>query len=148
VNRRFAISAVVLVALLASSVLPSIADELQNDFDRLQGNWTLFYAEVDGFSFLSAASVRLSVRDNRYLMAPNTPAAILGQFALGQMNWPKEIDYTLLTGPNAGQTMLGVYNITGAVHTTCFAPPGQPRPTDFSTFPGSGRILNVWLKLR
>jgi uncharacterized protein (TIGR03067 family) len=123
-------------------------DELQNDFVKLQGSWSLYYAEQDGSSFLPTGSVQLLIQANRFLLAPGTPGATLGEFAQDQMNWPKQINYMTLTGPFAGQVYFGIYDVIGSIHRVCFAPPGQPRPADFSTFPGSGRILNVWLKLQ
>jgi uncharacterized protein (TIGR03067 family) len=121
------------------------ADVLQNDFQKLQGTWTLYYAETDGICLLPTTKILLVINNNRYLTAANTPGAVLGVFGLGQMAWPRQIDYTPLTGPYAGQTSLGIYGVIGGTQVICFAQPGQPRPTDFSTFPGSGRTLNIWL---
>jgi uncharacterized protein (TIGR03067 family) len=137
-----------IIAILAVGIRSTQSDELQNDFDKLQGVWTLYYAEQDGSSYLPGASVRLMVRADKFLVAPNTAAATLGEFALDRMSWPRQINYTPLTGPSTGQTYLGIYDVIGSIQRVCFAPPGQPRPTDFNTFPGSGRILNVWLKLQ
>ncbi|HTQ38126.1 MAG TPA: TIGR03067 domain-containing protein [Pirellulales bacterium] len=140
------ITSLVVLAAAALLINRAAADELENDFLKLQGTWTLYYAEWEGSSFLPGASVRLEMNNDRYLLAPNTPSATLGGFALFQMTWPRQINYVPLTGPNAGQMCLGIYSVTGNIQMVCFAPPGQPRPTDFTTFPGSGRMLNVWLK--
>jgi uncharacterized protein (TIGR03067 family) len=142
------IGSIALLILAASPIQQAKTDELQNDFQKLQGAWTLYYAEQDGSSFLPGGSVQMLVRGNRFLLAPNTPRATLGEFAQDQMNWPRQINYMPVTGPTAGQIYLGIYDVVGSVQRVCFAPPGQPRPTDFSAFPGSGRILNVWLKLQ
>jgi uncharacterized protein (TIGR03067 family) len=142
------ISIFVLIALVASIADRAPADAVQNDFVRMQGPWTLYYMEQDGSSFLPGGSVQMIVQGNQFLVAPGTPAATLGQFAQYEMIWPRQINYMPLTGPMAGQVYLGIYDVVGSVQRVCFAQPGQPRPADFNTFPGSGRILNIWLKLQ
>jgi uncharacterized protein (TIGR03067 family) len=146
VQRLLAQAAIVFTTIALAAKLAA-ANDLQNDFQRLQGAWTLYYSEQDGSSYLPGGSVQLLVSGNRFIVAPNTPAATLGQFNQDQMSWPRQIDYMPLTGPTAGQIYLGIYDVIGSVQRVCFSPPGQPRPTDFNTYPGSGRILNVWLKL-
>ncbi|HZZ27224.1 MAG TPA: TIGR03067 domain-containing protein [Pirellulales bacterium] len=137
---------IVMLCVVAHCAQPAMADVLQNDFQKLQGVWTLYYAEWEGSSFLPGANVRLAISDHQYMVAPNTGAATVGNFALYQMSWPRQINYVPFSGPAAGQTCLGIYSVIGNVQVVCFVPPGQPRPTDFSTFPGSGRMLNVWLR--
>jgi uncharacterized protein (TIGR03067 family) len=138
------------VAFLTLAVWPAHdakPDELQNDFTKLQGAWWLYYAEQDGSMLLPTGSVQMVIDGNRFVVGYGTPAATLGEFAQDQMRWPKQINYMPLTGPNAGQIYLGIYNVIGSLQWVCFASPGQPRPTEFSTFPGSGRIMNIWQKL-
>jgi hypothetical protein len=40
--------------------------------------------------------------------------------------------------------MLGIYALDANGYKVCFAPAGKPRPTDFGSEPGSGKILQVW----
>ena len=147
-RRLCVVSILVLIALKASLADRATADALQNDFTRMQGPWTLYYMEQDGSSYLPGGSVQMIVQGNQFVVAPGTPGATLGQFAQQELFWPRQIDYMPLTGSNAGQVYLGIYDVIGSVQRVCFAQPGQPRPTDFNTFPGSGRVLNVWLKLQ
>src|SRR4029077_5001255 len=57
---------------------------------------------------------------------------------------PKTFDYLLTRGPDAGKTALGIYELSGDTLKTNFAPPGQPRPSDFTTKAGDGRTSSVW----
>jgi uncharacterized protein (TIGR03067 family) len=144
VQVRLSVIALILGAFCAQK---ANADVLENDFLKMQGLWTLYYAEWQGSSFLPGASVGLEIQNQHYqLVAPNAGAIAQGQFALYQMAWPRQINYVPLTGPFAGQPCLGIYSVIGNLMYVCFAPPGQQRPTDFITFPGSGQILNVWIR--
>jgi hypothetical protein len=71
------IGTIALLILAASPIQQAKTDELQNDFQKLQGAWTLYYAEQDGSSFLPGGSVQLLVQGNRFLLAPNTPGAMM-----------------------------------------------------------------------
>jgi uncharacterized protein (TIGR03067 family) len=146
-RRRRAASVCLSVVLSVLLTNQSRADQLQNDFVKLQGPWWLYYAEQDGSMLLPTGSVQMQIDGNRFLVGSGTPASTLGEFAQDQMHWPKQINYMPLTGPNAGQVYLGIYNVIGSLQWVCFAAPGQPRPTEFFTFPGSGRIMNIWQKL-
>jgi hypothetical protein len=39
---------------------------------------------------------------------------------------------------------LGIYELEPDRYKVCFAPAGKPRPTNFSSEPGSGQILQLW----
>jgi uncharacterized protein (TIGR03067 family) len=53
---------------------------------------------------------------------------------------PAAIDITF-TGYGNGGTALGIYKIEGDVLTICRSAPGKPRPTEFTSEPGSGLTL-------
>jgi hypothetical protein len=61
---------------------------------------------------------------------------------------PPQSDVIVTEGPHAGQTLLQIFKIEGDVMIACIAPPGVPRPTDFTSQPGSNRTLSVWLRVR
>jgi hypothetical protein len=42
------------------------------------------------------------------------------------------------------EVMLGIYALEENGYKVCFAPAGKPRPTEFSSTPGSGQILQSW----
>ena len=53
----------------------------------------------------------------------------------------KEINETLTAGPNRGKVFKGIYEIDETHHKVCFGAAGRERPTEFSSNPGSGRVL-------
>jgi uncharacterized protein (TIGR03067 family) len=53
---------------------------------------------------------------------------------------PKQVDSTALSGPGKGQVTKGIYEIIDANNKrACWGKPGGPRPSDFTSEPGSGR---------
>src|SRR5437588_13042381 len=68
-----------------------------------------------------------------------------GTFTTDPTQTPKTVDSLQADGPDKGKTVLGIYEIIDANHKrACWAPVGQPRPTAFSSEPGSGHIFQVW----
>jgi uncharacterized protein (TIGR03067 family) len=57
---------------------------------------------------------------------------------------PMEVDYYNLVGKTKGSVSLGLFRWDGDEAVFCIAPPGAPRPSDFSCDAGSGRILSRW----
>jgi uncharacterized protein (TIGR03067 family) len=49
---------------------------------------------------------------------------------------PRAIDATPSSGPNRGETWLGIYEVMGDLYKIAFAPPGKTHPTrvDFIDF--------------
>jgi uncharacterized protein (TIGR03067 family) len=54
---------------------------------------------------------------------------------------PKAVDCTVVSGMNMGVTYLGIYDFQGDELRLCYAWRGRPRPTGFSSEPGSGHYL-------
>jgi uncharacterized protein (TIGR03067 family) len=59
---------------------------------------------------------------------------------------PKTIDYMNLFGANKGKSQLGIYEFEGEILKFCVAPPGKPRPAEFSSTRGDGRSFTTWKK--
>jgi uncharacterized protein (TIGR03067 family) len=57
---------------------------------------------------------------------------------------PIQVDYLNLSGKGKGSLSLGLFRWDGEEAVYCIAPPGAPRPSDFSCDPGSGRIFSRW----
>ena len=56
---------------------------------------------------------------------------------------PKTIDLTFTEGPGKGQTQKGIYELEGDTQKICFAKGDQERPTEFTSKPGSGQMIQV-----
>ncbi len=66
-----------------------------------------------------------------------------GVYKIDPTATPKTIDITFTDGPGKDNSQKGIYKLEGDTQTICFAAPGKPRPTDFTSKPKSGRIVQV-----
>ena len=57
---------------------------------------------------------------------------------------PVSVDYYNLAGICKGAIQHGILKWLGDDACFCMAAPGEPRPTDFTSPPGSGRTLSQW----
>jgi uncharacterized protein (TIGR03067 family) len=70
-------------------------------------------------------------------------ATYRGTFTIGLGVTPKRIDMTFTGGPEAGKTVLGVYELDGDTYKVCVGLSGRGRPEGFASEPGSGHALEV-----
>jgi uncharacterized protein (TIGR03067 family) len=61
---------------------------------------------------------------------------------------PATIDMTFLEGDAKGQKALGIYKLEDEVLTICRGGPGQARPTEFASKPGSGHALMTYKRAK
>jgi uncharacterized protein (TIGR03067 family) len=117
------------------------------DFENLQGTWTVIDYETQNGK-MDAQSLKnhskLVIKGNAY--GWGSPGS--GTFKIDPTKTPKTVDYHQGPGNNPNQIWLGIYEIHGDTFRDCIAPPGQPRPKDFSTPPGSGHIMQVHKRMR
>ena len=137
-----------LIATMVSVLTAAAAsdDAVKNDLDEFHGKWSLTSLERDGKKAPpeELATIQLTIQGNKFVLRKNSVIASEGTFTLDQTRKPKEIDETITAGPNRGKVFQAIYEIDEDQHTICFAAPGRERPTEFSSKPGSGRVLQVW----
>ena len=139
---------------LADRCLKRLVSELAkpglSDSARMQGTWVMLSGATSGtpvpVEFVremrrvaKGREVRVSWEKELYFWATVTlnPAAN-----------PKEVDYLLLDGPNAGEIQRGIYSISGDTLRFCFSRPGAARATDFTTVADDGRTFSIWVPLK
>jgi uncharacterized protein (TIGR03067 family) len=135
---------------LKSSTIQSAA--AQRDYERLSGTWQLTRGVVNGKPVPSSvARNTILITDHntfRFPKASGIGTHPAGIFTVNANTKPKQVDSTAEGGPHAGEVTLGIYEILDAKHKrACWGQPGGPRPTEFTSLPGSGRILQYWKKI-
>jgi uncharacterized protein (TIGR03067 family) len=135
---------------LGESVAQSPAAE--RDYELLSGTWQLTRGVVNGKPVpASVARNTILITDRntfRFPKASGIGTHPAGHFTVNPNTRPKQVDSIAEGGPNAGQLTRGIYEIIDASRErACWGPPGGPRPTDFKSSPGSGRILQYWKKV-
>ena len=116
----------------------------KTDLDRLQGTWYLDAAMQDGNALSKDKARETSIVFKgdtfRFPGLAEYATSKAGTIKLDEAKTPKEIDAI----STEKEVMLGIYALDANGYKVCFAPAGKPRPTDFTSTPGSGQIFQVW----
>ena len=132
------------------SMAQSIA--ARTDYELLSGTWQLTRGVVNGKPVpASVLQNTILITDHntfRFPKASGVGTHPAGSFTVNPRTRPKQVDSIAAGGPHAGQLTRGIYEILDANHKrACLGSPGGPRPTEFKSPPGSGRILQYWKKI-
>jgi len=124
----------------------------RTDYELLSGTWQLTRGVVNGKP-VPASVLRntILITDHnafRFPKASGVGTYPAGSFTVNPSTRPKQVDSIAAGGPHAGQLTRGIYEILDANHKrACWGSPGGPRPTEFKSPPGSGRVLQYWKKI-
>lgn len=125
--------------------------EVPNDAHALQGTWRLSAGEADGKALpeKQLEEGKLVIKGDDYTVVLADRGTVTGTQKLDPTTKPKTIDIMDSSGPDAGKTCLGIYELQGDEFRVAFAPPGQPRPAKFSTTAAdSGPWMHVWKRVK
>lgn len=98
---------------------------------------------IDGRT-IPAASLqhrRIIIIDDKYIVVDADRTLRRGTIKIDATRTPKHIDAIPAEGHHAGKTDRGIYELGTDLLQICWAPPGQPRPTDFACEPGSKKWM-------
>jgi uncharacterized protein (TIGR03067 family) len=112
---------------------------MSSDLELLQGTWNVTALEMDGQTMPSAvlANARIVIEGNRFTSI-GVGAEYQGTLTLDASASPRRLDLKFETGPEKGNTNLGIYEIDGDTWKLCLATRGNVRPAEFASKPGSG----------
>ena len=138
-----------LICATNSAAETSMDQLIDTDYQRLSGTWILSSGIVDGQPVPEEIrkKTRLITTRDKFTLSTGaqTGTSEDGTFTIDPTKNPKTVDSVQGSGPDKGKTILGIYEIIDDNHKrACWAPAGKPRPTDFASPAGSGRILQVW----
>jgi len=132
------------VTVFALGLSAAAADDTERDeLARLNGTWKAVTAVQDGKDLpkAEAEAMVLTVAGEKYSFK-TIDQQIEGTHKLDPTKKPKQIEATRTKGPDAGQKMLGIYELKDDTFTVCFAAAGKTeRPTELKSEPGSGNKL-------
>lgn len=102
----------------------------------VQGTWQM--TTVNGQDTAgSGQEIVITITDNKYVQTVNGQVVEKGSFKIDEAKKPMTLDITIAEGDNAGQTQLGVFEVTGkTMNGKLGNPGGTARPTDFAVAEG------------
>lgn len=118
-----------------------------NDLRTLQGAWNVASLEIDGAPVGSAMlnGATIVVSGERFTTS-GMGAEFGGRLELAVDRQPKALTMLFDSGPEAGNTNYGIYEITGEQWRLCLNMSGGPAPAAFKTTPGSAHALETLVR--
>lgn len=132
------------MVLVAVGINVSAEEKAANsDLELFNGTWKCVSIVRDGKEVpkAEAEAVRLIVAGEKYSLKQGGDD-VEGTHKLDATKKPKEIDAVRSKGPNKGEKLVGIYELTADKFTVCFAPAGKSeRPKELKSESGSGHRL-------
>ena len=127
----------------------AIADDakdeaIKKDRKLIEGTWRIVALEVDGNKAKDEDAKKLTVingSDGTWSLRSEDKEISKATSTFDPTKKPKTIDFTPTDGEGKAAQYQGIYEIGEQTRKLCFAPPGEDRPTEFSSEPGSQHIL-------
>ena len=118
------------------------------DLDALQGTWLVTALEIDGMTVGAIPpGASITVSGARFTTA-GMGAEYEGDLELDGASQPKQFDLRFTTGPEKGNTALGIYELSGDSWKMCLTTHGGQRPVNFSTKSGTGHALQTLVRAK
>jgi uncharacterized protein (TIGR03067 family) len=135
---RTRLLAALAVGLFALGASPRVAadpkdDAVQKELKALSGDWKATGVLVGGKvepRDEGRGDFRIVIEGNRYTFTLRGQARETGSLTVDPTKTPKVIDLVPAGGPNAGKTLLGIYELKDDELKLTWADPGQARPTE------------------
>jgi uncharacterized protein (TIGR03067 family) len=138
-----------LIGLLAAAISLAAAEEnaaVQKDIAGLQGKWSMVSGSADGQAMPDEMLKQMKrvCKGDETTVTMGKQVFMKAKITIVPSKKPKAIDYDMIEGLAKGQKQLGIYELEGDTLKSCFAGPGNERPTDFTSQPGDHRTVSVW----
>ena len=104
------------------------------DVDALQGVWSIVELEVNGRK-MPAGTARIELTGDRFI-STGMGANYEGQIQIDSSKKPKTLDMTFASGPEKGNTNLGIFEMDGNRWRLCLDLTGKSRPKKFASSRG------------
>jgi len=118
---------------------------MKQNRDRLQGTWTIVALEMDGQAVEPLGDARIVIEGSRFTTT-GMGDEYAGTITLDSSVSPARIDMKFESGPEKGNTNLGIYQLDGDSWKICLATRGTKRPKKFASPPDSGIALETLVR--
>ena len=117
---------------------PGLSRHVQ-ELRGLEGDWRIESLEIDGTGVPAAALAQSRIlMDGDRFRTESPEATYEGVFTIDADESPPHITIEFVSGPEAGNTCKGIYELAGDALRMCLCVQGDTRPTAFATKAGSG----------
>jgi uncharacterized protein (TIGR03067 family) len=118
---------------------------------KFQGTWQLVSSETNGKKMPEEHVKQIRIRiekDHHTVTIGDQVVAHDVKFTVDPTTQPKSSEDTLEEEPNQGKKIRGIYLLEGDSLTSCVGAIDAPRPTEFSSKPGSGQSLRRFQRVK
>src|SRR5436309_3392680 len=127
-----------LIGLAAATISSAWADEneaVKKDLAQLQGEWSMVSGSADGQPIPdeSRKQMKRVCKGNETTTMMGERVFLKAKITLDPSKKPKTIDYDMTDGFTKGKKQLGIYEVEGDTFKSCFAKPGEERPSEFTS---------------
>lgn len=146
------------LALVAALLLSGIAaagnakdEAIKKDRQLYQGTWQMVSLTLKGNKAQEEDAKKIRVinqADGTGLLEVDGKVVAKATFIIDPTKKPKTIDLTFTEGDSKGQTLHGIYEVRKDTRKICYAQPGTPRPTEFSSTTENGHILAEFKRVK
>jgi uncharacterized protein (TIGR03067 family) len=152
----FAIVALMSLVWLPGTIPAAQAQQqsVEPELQKFQGTWVMISAEMDGKKVNAAHVKRSRIKfagDKVELITPHQhkDTIVASVVKLDVTKKPRQMHWVRTTGPNAGTTVIAIYEFEGPdKYKICFDPAGLAVPKKFGTRAGSGHIWHTWKRAK
>jgi uncharacterized protein (TIGR03067 family) len=148
-------AALLLLGSIGSPFAAGVGGEYpQKELQKLQGTWVMVSGELNGKKAPDEHVSRSKISyegDKIRIMVPNqTAETIIAEIVkIDPTKNPKEMHFIRKNGPNAGKTLIGIYEFEGDdQYKFAFDPAGATTLKEFATKDGTGHVRNTWKRVK
>jgi uncharacterized protein (TIGR03067 family) len=145
-----ALSSLLVAGAICSGLVLAEEKSVLDDIDKLSGTWVTVSLVSDGKTLVDektppkeGPATKLVYEGNRWMVKVGAKPVARGMIKIDATKSPKEIDILDESGMQNDKTRLAIYELDGDTYKYCIGQPGKPRPTEFTSKPGSGHSLTV-----
>ena len=117
---------------------------MSGDLQNLQGTWNIVSLELEGQTIPAGmlGGARIVIQADKFVSLA-MGATYEGTIEIDAAPSPKTFNLHFTTGPEAGNTSPGIYELDADTWKICLALRGDNRPESFATAPGSGHACET-----
>jgi uncharacterized protein (TIGR03067 family) len=122
----------------------------EREMKRLAGSWEVSSMLENGKHNpdLKTEKLVMTFRGSKFVLKQGAKLLAEGDYALDPDKTPKTLDTTATNTEIKGKTYRCIYELTGDQLKMCWSQPGQERPKEFMSKPGSGHNFAIYKRVK